>query len=355
MARRWLTWLLWAIAVLLILATLIPILDSNHWWVRNLTFPQAQITACLAIVLVVAIVALKLSRTAVRLLIVALIASLIYQLFYLLPYTPIAGTTVRSVAACPADERFTLIEANVRASNNNHDAVLALVRKDDPDLFFAVETDDVWRRALAPLRADYPYVIAARRNDYWGMMLFSKLPLADAQVQHLVDGYVPSIRAEVALPSGGRFVFHGLHPRPPMMHGSAKGDAEMAKAGRIIARERQPALLTGDLNDVPWSSTTQLFQQLSAMSDPRVGRGFYASFDADSRILRWPLDHIFVTPDFRVVDYERLADIGSDHFPMLATLCFDPADTNDNKPRRSDSAWRRARQIIRTGNRAKGK
>ena len=58
------------------------------------------------------------------------------------------------------------------------------------------------------------------------------------------------------------------------------------------------------------------------MRDPRVGRGLYPSFDANSRILRWPLDHVFVTPGFNFVQVRRLRDVGSDHFPMEAILCL---------------------------------
>lgn len=346
-ARRWIEGLLWLVAVALILATLIPILDSNAWWIRNLTFPQAQVTAALLIVLVLTLGVLGRRGIGVRLLIVGLVAAIGYQLFYLLPYTPLAGRTVAEASSCPTGDRVRLIEANVKAGNYRHEPILALVERERPDLFFAVETDDAWRRALAPLRRLYPHVIIAPRNDYWSMMLFSRFLLGDPQVLHLVDDYVPSIRASVALPSGRHFVFHGLHPRPPMEHGSAKGDADLVRAGLEIARERQPALLTGDLNDVPWSSTTQLFGRVSGMGDVRVGRGFIASFDANSHVMRWPLDHMFVTPGIRVAAFRRLGDIGSDHFPMFADLCL---TGEDRAPDARDATWRRARQVISTGN-----
>lgn len=126
----------------------------------------------------------------------------------------------------------------------------------------------------------YPAVVSAPKDDAWGMMLFSRLPLVRPQVRYLVDHYVPSIRANVLLPSGRPFVFHGLHPKPPMMHSSADGDAELIRAGREIRNTPRAAILAGDLNDVPWSSTTELFQKVSGMGDPRVGRRFLASFDA---------------------------------------------------------------------------
>ena len=154
------------------------------------------------------------------------------------------------------------------------------------------------------------------------MTLFSKRPLEQAEVNTLVEDYVPSIEAKIVMPDGDRFVFHGLHPKPPMMHGSAQGDAEVIRAGREVAREQLQSLLTGDLNDVPWSSTTQMFQRLSGMNDPRVGRGLYPSFDANSWWMRWPLDHVFVTPGFQVLDFRRLNDVGSDHYPVMTTLCL---------------------------------
>ena len=76
----------------------------------------------------------------------------------------------------------------------------------------------------------------------------------------------------------------------------------------------------GDLNDVAWSRTTRLFQRISGLLDPRVGRYFMNTFHADYPLLRWSLDHIFHSTDFALVDMKRLAHIGSDHFPIYVVL-----------------------------------
>ena len=69
-----------------------------------------------------------------------------------------------------------------------------------------------------------------------------------------------------------------------------------------------------------WSRTTRLFQRISGLLDPRVGRYFMNTFHADYPLLRWSLDHIFHSTDFALVDMKRLAHIGSDHFPIYVVL-----------------------------------
>ena len=76
----------------------------------------------------------------------------------------------------------------------------------------------------------------------------------------------------------------------------------------------------GDLNDVAWSRTTRLFQRISGLLDPRVGRRYVNTFHADYPLLRWSLDHVFHSTDFALVAMQRLPHIGSDHFPIYVVL-----------------------------------
>jgi endonuclease/exonuclease/phosphatase (EEP) superfamily protein YafD len=92
---------------------------------------------------------------------------------------------------------------------------------------------------------------------------------------------------------------------------------------REVAATRTPAIVAGDLNDVAWSRTNQLFQEVSGLLDPRVGRGLYSTYNANWWLLRWPLDHIFFEPSFRVQGLRRMGHIGSDHFPVVISLCHD--------------------------------
>jgi hypothetical protein len=80
----------------------------------------------------------------------------------------------------------------------------------------------------------------------------------------------------------------------------------------------------GDFNDVAWSETTSLFQEASGLLDLRKGRGFYSTFNAKNWLMRWPLDHIFTSPDFRVSDVQLGEHFDSDHYPFYTKLSYEP-------------------------------
>jgi endonuclease/exonuclease/phosphatase (EEP) superfamily protein YafD len=98
----------------------------------------------------------------------------------------------------------------------------------------------------------------------------------------------------------------------------------LLRAGRLIARHPGPTVVAGDFNDVGWSHNTTQFAASSGLKDVRHGRGLYSTFDAHSFFMRWPLDYVFVSADFKVLAVERLPAFGSDHFPYYVQLTTQP-------------------------------
>jgi endonuclease/exonuclease/phosphatase (EEP) superfamily protein YafD len=175
------------------------------------------------------------------------------------------------------------------------------------------------------------------------MLLYSRLPLAEKRIRFLLLDRVPSMTCRVHLPNGESFRFYGVHPLPPgVAVDSTQRDAELVLIGRAAREEGEPAIVAGDLNDVAWSYTTRLFQKVSGMLDPRVGRGLYSTFHAGWPFLRWPLDHLFHSPDFRFVALERLPAFGSDHFAILAELSYEPDRAGAQEPPRLEEEDREA-------------
>jgi endonuclease/exonuclease/phosphatase (EEP) superfamily protein YafD len=141
-----------------------------------------------------------------------------------------------------------------------------------------------------------------------------------------------------------------VHPEPPVITHDTKGrDSEIALIGIEAAKDDLPAIVTGDLNDVAWSTTTRRFQRLSGLLDPRVGRGFFNTFSATMPWMRWPLDHLFHDARFRLVEMARLRKIGSDHFPMWFVLTLTGEALEDRLPEPSDAEEKcEVMQMIRT-------
>jgi endonuclease/exonuclease/phosphatase (EEP) superfamily protein YafD len=94
----------------------------------------------------------------------------------------------------------------------------------------------------------------------------------------------------------------------------------MLKVGKKVANRTLPTVVAGDINDVVWSYTDALTGTKELLHDVRVGRGFYNSFNARNWFMRWPLDHVFVTQEFKLKKIERLEKVGSDHFPIYVEL-----------------------------------
>ena len=124
---------------------------------------------------------------------------------------------------------------------------------------------------------------------------------------------------------GTEFALWGVHPAPPRpQNDTEQRDAELMLVGKEALASEVPSVVAGDLNDVAWSSTTKLFQKISGLLDPRIGRGLYATFNAHWPLLKWPLDHVFASKEWTLGQFRILNNIGSDHLPMLVELCHQP-------------------------------
>lgn len=324
-----LRWTSIVVGLAMVAGTLLNLSRSPHWFVRGWDFPRVQI-ALLAFGAAASYAWCCYEGTLLdRLFLGAVIACVVWQVARIFPYTPIAPRRVQPSRRPSSGERrrIRMLISNVQMENTQHERLLQLVRDTRPDIVLAVETDQRWVRALEPLAADYPHVIRQPQDNWFGLVLFSRLPLVEARVEFLVQDDVPSVFAVLEL-AGKRVVLRGLHPRPPEPlrdQDSTPRDAELVLVGRSIAEQQgAPTIVAGDLNDVAWSATTQLFLRLSGLLDPRMGRGFYNSYNARNPLVRWPLDHVFHSNHFRLVELQRCRTIGSDHFPVLIELSYEP-------------------------------
>jgi endonuclease/exonuclease/phosphatase (EEP) superfamily protein YafD len=269
------------------------------------------------------------------------------QALQILPYTRLWKKQVARAGKSDPGPEVSLLAANVFQPNRNAKRLLHLIESLQPDIVLLMETDAWWAAELKAIEPRYPFSVLKPQDNTYGMLLYSRLPLIQPEIRCLVQPDIPSIRVQVRLRDGSLFHFYGVHPRPPgvptpegYIPSSAPRDAELVIVAREVGPLNQPVIVAGDFNDVAWSHTTRLFQRLGRLLDPRVGRGLYNTFHADHPLCRFPLDHLFHSEHFEMVDFRRLPHIGSDHFPILATLkrCPDAEEEQEPPPATSDDS-----------------
>jgi endonuclease/exonuclease/phosphatase (EEP) superfamily protein YafD len=337
--------ILYLAGLICIVATLLPLSRHEAWWIRACDFPRLQIVALSAAVLAALVASGTIDDTVGRLLAAGLLGCVAYQLAVILPYTRLwrmevpGRSELAGHGAARGDRTLSLLVVNVLMSNRQGEALLGLIRAHEPDLVLAVETDHWWCDMLEGLQ-DYPFRIAHPLDNTYGLLLLSRLKVVEPQLRFLLKPDIPSVRSGLRLRSGEVIMLYGLHPEPPApaeADTSLPRDAELILVAREVVDRSGPTIVAGDLNDVAWSHTSRLFRRISRLLDPRVGRGMFNSFHAGHRLLRWPLDHVFVSDDFLLREMERLPAFGSDHFPILIRLDYEPRAVEVTEPPEADA------------------
>jgi len=326
--KQFVGYLLAVIGTLTLLVTLLSFLSVPVWWLQVLDFFRLQALILHAMVLLgLLVLGWQRHRTARLLLLLGMGVGVALQAYALLPYSPFWPRPLPDATPAQATDstgHLRLLEINVYMKNRKAAPLLQLVRDVQPDVLLAVETDQWWVQALRPLQPQYPYRLELPRDNTYGLVLYSRLPLVDPQEQNLQQQNVPSIRTGLRLPNGRVVTFYGVHPTPPFPDNYPNSvgmkDVALVKVGRMVKEETRPALICGDFNDVSWSHTTRMFEAAGELRNASLGRGLFNTFDANWFPIRWPLDHLFVTKEFRLVELKRLPSIGSDHFPLYAEL-----------------------------------
>lgn len=311
---------------LIILFSVIPLIRSDYWAFRVFEYPRIQKLFLNLIILILYISFFAVSSTYEIVFTSLIVINALYLLFQILPFTFLAKSALLRTTKKDDDNSLSIISSNVFQDNKNTAGCMKLLHKYDPDIILLLETDNFWFEGTKKLKEKYPYQVLVPLENTYGMLLYSRLKLIDAEVRYLVDPEIPSIKAKVELPSGKTVRLYCVHPTPPVPGEnlySTERDKELLMVAKEVKENNLATIVVGDLNDVAWSYTTKLFTKISGLLDPRKGRGFYNTFHAKHPILRFPLDHVFCSTDFKLRRLKRLENFSSDHFPILISLQYE--------------------------------
>lgn len=341
---------MYALGFLAIVLTVLPFLKFDAWWIRIGEFPRLQIAFLCCLVGAYFVYFEEFLQLFEVFFLIFLAGCAIYQLFRILPYTPLYAKQVQKALEPIAENTIKMLIYNVFIKNRDTGRLIKVINELKPDLVLLAEPDKRWLDEIEEIEKKYVYRVKCPLDNTYGLALYSRFELIDPKLKFLIEDDIPSIHTGVKLDSGEVVRLYCLHPRPPIPpenDRSTERDVELILVGKMIAETDTPTIVAGDLNDVAWSQTTRLFQKISGLLDPRIGRGLYSSFHAKHFLVRFPLDHVFHTNHFRLIGLKRLKKIGSDHFPIFIQLNYEKtAEIMQEEPKPAAEEKREAEEIL---------
>ncbi len=329
------------VTILILLFGFLPIIQQDFWVFRVWDYPRFQKFILVCILLIIWLYAYWGKFAWIDISMVSLLILLLGFLTYqIIPFTVLGSKMIEDAATPAQGPSLSVMVINVYQENKNFEKTIDLLKRESPDLFVLVETDQPWADAIKPFQKDYPFFIEIPKDNTYGMLFYSKKEILQHDILFLIEDDVPSIEALVKLSDTETVKVFAIHPKPPVPSendNSTERDAEILLVGKKVKDYNKPAIVLGDLNDVGWSSTNELFLKTSGLLDPRRGRGMFNTFHAQYFFLRWPLDHIFVSEHFTLERLVTYGDVDSDHFPIGAIFRIQPTNGNDSFESDSDS------------------
>jgi len=310
------------LSILSIIGTLLPESRSKHWIVRG----QSNFRAVYLVLNILLLIALSTSSVGFLpkiLLGIMLAVSVFLCLRSVSPYSPLYPKKISDASQYNQNEELSILIHNVYQYNDRYEDLLEMVLQQDADIVLLLETNSEWDTHFSRLSAPYKHVVKKVQENTYGIIMMSKIGLQDGRVNQLVYDDIPSVEA-LLIKNKRKIRIIGLHPEPPIpgeVMTSIPKEKEMLAAANKIEDQHDDELtvVIGDLNDVAWSRIATKFKRLTGLVDPRVGRGFYSTFPTYSPI-KMPLDHVFCSPSFQLIEFDTLKSIGSDHRPVLVRL-----------------------------------
>ncbi|MEJ7591058.1 MAG: endonuclease/exonuclease/phosphatase family protein [Planctomycetaceae bacterium] len=242
-----------------------------------------------------------------------------------------SGSTVDSAAGAEGEQRLRVFLANVLTRNQRHDQIIAQIRAADPDVIAILELSSTLKDSLQrEFSSTYTYSVSeSQDHGNFGIGLWSRYPLSHARVFHLNVPILPSIEADIQLPSGTIHVI-ATHPLPPVgARNFGHRNQHLALLSQRIRKQQQvepscSQILVGDLNLTPWSPMFEDFLASTGLQNAAAGRGLQPTW------YRWPafpfgllLDHGLHSQGLRCDRRSILAANGSDHRAVVFDFSVD--------------------------------
>jgi endonuclease/exonuclease/phosphatase (EEP) superfamily protein YafD len=219
--------------------------------------------------------------------------------------------------------RFRVMSANLLMVNRDMEGIAREVLSAAPDLLLVQELSPAWAERFErdDLVRALPHRSAVARGDSFGIGIYARAPFVAEQLD--LFG-LPAFRADLRV--GARilrvFNFHTLPPRRPDYLETWNG--MMGEIAQLVAGQRGPLLLGGDLNATPHTRWFQRLLELGLRS-AHEERGRTLASTWPNGLMPFPpirLDHFLISPEVSLLDVREGEGRGSDHRPIIGDFAL---------------------------------
>lgn len=231
---------------------------------------------------------------------------------------------------------FNLFETK-DAQNNIQETFSSFLKKENLDVLFLQE----YNKEMKIDFSEFPYnYIHFRGKNILGHAIFSKYPLINTYSFDFKDSYNNTLSADLVKGSDTLRIYNihlqSLSIKPSVSY-LQKVDNEMLRKKisiRFIKQQEQvetilehknnsryPVIISGDLNNTPFSYVYHKVSQSMSDAFVEAGNGIGTTYLFEYYPMR--IDYILASNELQILSFNTIKKTFSDHYPIRATIGWD--------------------------------
>ncbi len=229
--------------------------------------------------------------------------------------------TAPATAAAPhgSAPSLRLLIANLEVGNTRYRAIERVIDQTRPDVVGVIELSPGMAAHLRRSLPGYRARVLAPRQDAYGIGVFSRIPLADARIDHFPAEGGPPTAVVHTRAAGTPLTLVVTHAHTPFAGSIHVRQLQALAAARPRLGGR--LAICGDFNTPPWSGPFRRLAGDGRLRDLYGGSAWSGySWPTWAPPLRVPLDNCLVGSGLGVTAHRHTAGVGSDHYPLLVDL-----------------------------------
>ena len=233
----------------------------------------------------------------------------------LVSFYPVFFTLGRPAPTPVSGPEVKLVQFNSLFDNKNPQAIVALIKRENPDLVALQEISAATSVILKSLETNYPEQKYCPFTGLGGVVILSRHPASASGCEQ--GSGATWMRMEI---EGQPLTLVSLHlhwPYPFRQH------KQIDNLTPVLQKLSVPIIVAGDFNAAPWSHGVE---RIERATQTEVAKGVRNSLIADIPAMgRWPIlpvDHVLASGELFVKHIYLGEPSGSDHLPLIANFQY---------------------------------